>query len=105
MSLRRAATELQLAAPKIKAGLTSKIREATHTLVIVDEHANSYHPDRKEIGTRNWQWWEIERSDAEGNKFIVVKIKAVNTSPDPLKNVGAEWAMCNRRVTPTPLSS
>ena len=78
---------------KIKAGLTRKIRDATHTLVIVGKHANSYHPDREEIGTRNWQWWEIDQSAAEGNKFIAVKIEAANTSPDPLMGKGAEWAM------------
>lgn len=77
---------------RIKAVLTSKIREATHTLVIVGKHANSYHKDRVEIGTRNWQWWEIEKTAAEGKGFIAVKIESTNTSPDPLLGKGASWA-------------
>ena len=40
---------------RIKAVLTSKIKQATHTLVIIGKYANSYHPDRDEIGERNWQ--------------------------------------------------
>ena len=81
---------------RIKAGITTKIRDATHTLVIIGKHANSYHPDRDEIGTRNWQWWEIEQSDTEGNKFIAVKIENGNTSPDPLYGKGATWAKAFR---------
>src|SRR5690606_16991256 len=41
---------------RVKAVLTRKIRDATHTLVIVGAHANSYHRDSAKIGTRNWQW-------------------------------------------------
>ena len=78
---------------RIKAAITRKLRDATHTLVIVGKHANSYHPDRDKIGTRNWQWWEIEQSDAEGNKFVAVKIERDNDTPDPLYGKGAEWAM------------
>ena len=78
---------------RIKAVLTRKIREATHTLVIVGKHANSYHPDRTEIGERNWQWWEIVKSDEENKKFVAVKIESGNTSPDPLLGKNASWAM------------
>ena len=46
---------------RVKAVLTQKIRQATHILVIVGAHANSYHPDREAIGERNWQWWEIKK--------------------------------------------
>jgi hypothetical protein len=77
---------------RIKAVLTRRIRNSTHTLVIIGAHANSYHPDRKEIGERNWQWWEIEKSDEEGNGFIAVKIKPTNTPPDPLYGKEATWA-------------
>jgi len=77
---------------RIKAALTRRIRKSTHTLVIVGSHANSFHPDREEIGERNWQWWEIEKSDEEGNGFIAVKIKASNTPPEPLYGKGATWA-------------
>ena len=77
---------------KTKAVLTRKIRDATHTLVIVGKHANSYHEDREEIGTRNWQWWEIEKSAEEEKGFIAVKIESSNSSPDPLYSKGATWA-------------
>lgn len=77
---------------RIKAALTRRIRESTHTLVIIGEHANSHHPDSEKIGTRNWQWWEIEKTAAEGNRFIAVKIKSSCESPKPLYGKGANWA-------------
>jgi len=78
---------------RIKAVLTTKIREATHTLIIVGEHANNYHPDRTEIGERNWQWWEIKKSCEEGNCLIAVKIDRSNPTPDPLYGKNATWAL------------
>ena len=72
--------------------MTKKIKEATHTLVIVGKYANSYHPDRDEIGERNWQWWEINKSDEEGKGFIAVKIESSNEPPEPLYGKGATWA-------------
>lgn len=77
---------------RIKAALTPRIRKSTHTLVIIGKHANSFHPDRSDIGERNWQWWEIQKSDEEGNKFIAVKIDPSNDSPEPLLGKGATWA-------------
>lgn len=78
---------------RVKAVLTTKIREATHTLVLVGQYANTRHEDSIEIGTRNWIWWEIEKSKAEENRLIAVKIESVNPTPDPLYNSGAKWAM------------
>lgn len=77
---------------RIKAVLTSKIRQATHTLVVIGEHANSYHRDRAEIGERNWQWWEINKSYAEGKKLIGLKIDSSYSSPEPLLGKNASWA-------------
>lgn len=77
---------------QIKAVLTKKIKEATHTLVIIGKHANSYHSDKEEIGDRNWQWWEINKSDEEGKGFIAVKIESSNESPEPLYGKNATWA-------------
>jgi len=77
---------------RIKAALTRRIRSSTHTLVIIGKHANSFHPDWDKIGTRNWQWWEIEKSAEECKKFIAVKINSSNTTPDPLLGKGAKWA-------------
>ncbi len=78
---------------RVKAVLTTKIRNSTHTLVIIGEYANAKHKDSEKIGTRNWQWWEIEKSKAEGKGLIAVKIKSTNPTPDPLYNAGATWAM------------
>jgi hypothetical protein len=78
---------------RVKAALTRKIREATHTLVLVGEQANTRHQDSSRIGTLNWIWWEIEQSKAEGKRLIAVKIKASNPTPDPLYSSGATWAM------------
>lgn len=78
---------------RIKAVLTTIIRHATHTLVIIGKYANSYHSDRNEIGTRNWQWWEIEKSAEEGKGFIAVKINRNNDTPTPLYGNNATWAM------------
>ena len=78
---------------RIKAVLTKKIRDATHTLVIIGKHANSYHSDRAEIGQRNWQWWEIVKSYEENKKLVAVKIESSNTSPDPILGKADSWAM------------
>lgn len=77
---------------RIKAALTNKIIRATHTLVVVGRFANSYHPNSLLIGTRNWQWWEIEKSKELGRKLIGVKINRANSAPDPLLNSSAAWA-------------
>jgi hypothetical protein len=76
---------------RIKAALTSRIRDATHTLVLVGEHANTEHRDAAKIGTRNWQWWEIEQSKAEGKRLIAVKLETTCPTPTPLLNVGVKW--------------
>ena len=48
---------------QVKAVLTRRINEATHTLVIVGQDANRLHADFRAIGERNWQHWEsIEAS-------------------------------------------
>jgi MTH538 TIR-like domain (DUF1863) len=78
---------------RVKAVLTTQIRAATHTLVIIGEHANDFHIDKAQIGTRNWIWWEIEQSKAEGNSLIAVKISSTNPTPDPLLDSSAKWAM------------
>lgn len=78
---------------RVKAVLTRQIREATHTLVLIGEHANTKHRDSAKIGTRNWIWWEIEQTKAEEKGLIAVKIKSSNPTPDPLYSSGAKWAM------------
>lgn len=77
---------------RIKAALTRRIKDSDYTLVVIGENANQRHPDSTKIGTRNWQWYEIEKAVEEGHKFIAVKIKNANPTPDPLKGQGATWA-------------
>jgi MTH538 TIR-like domain (DUF1863) len=78
---------------RLKAVLTTQIRAATHTLVLLGTYANTTHKDSAKIGTRNWIWWEIEQRKAEKNRLIAVKLKSDNPTPDPLYNSGAKWAM------------
>ena len=77
---------------KVKARLTAQIRAATHTLVLIGAYAITRHQFSERIGTRNWIWWEIEQSKAEGNRLIAVKLKASNPTPDPLLNADVTWA-------------
>lgn len=77
----------------VKAGLTKKINSATHTFVIVGKEANKQHKDHKLIGFRNWINFEINRSKANNNKLLAIKLDKSYESPDELKGVGAEWAM------------
>ena len=56
----------------IKAVLTSKIRGATHILIIIGEHANSSHPDSREIGEGKLkEFWEVllEMSNEKAKKY------------------------------------
>ena len=78
---------------RVKAVLTTRINEATHTLVVVGQDANRLHEDHREIGERNWQHWEINRSVQSGNKLVGVKINRQYESPTPLLGQGASWAM------------
>ena len=73
--------------------LTTRINEATHTLVVVGQDANRLHEDHRDIGERNWQHWEINRSVQSGNKLVGVKINRQYESPTPLLGQGASWAM------------
>ncbi len=78
---------------RVKGVLTTQIRAATHTLVLIGSEANAKHKDSTKIGARNWIWWEIEQSKTEGNGLIAVKISSTDPTPDPLYNSGATWAM------------
>lgn len=69
---------------RIKAGLTAKINQATHTLVIVGDEANKKHRDSEKIGYRNWINFEIRKSIENDNKIAVVKLKKDNTLPEEL---------------------
>lgn len=77
---------------RVKGVLTTKIRDSGYTLVLIGQHANEYHDDWRDIGERNWQWWEIKKAAEEGHKFIAVRLKSGNKTPDPLLGKGATWA-------------
>ena len=60
--------------------------------MVVGSGANSYHPDRAKIGTRNWQRWEIEKAAEEGHRFIAVNIDSSYVWPEPLLGKGTTRA-------------
>jgi len=78
---------------RVKAGLTTKIRQATYTLVIIGEDANKCHKDYMEIGYKNWQNFEIARSVDYGNKLVGVKINSNYAAPEEMLGHGATWAL------------
>ena len=77
---------------RIKAALTSKIRGATHTLVIVGKYANQPHRSRALIGYKNWINFEVAQSKAAGNRLVAVLLEPGNEWPDELFGAGATWA-------------
>lgn len=76
---------------RIKAGLTVKIKEATHTLVIVGKEANKQHKDHELIGYRNWINFEIAKSQEENNKIAVVRLEKSYTLPEEI--FAADYAL------------
>jgi len=77
---------------RIKAALTTSIKEATYTLVIIGRYANSRHPKSNEIGYKNWINFEIAKSKENKNKLVAIKIDNSYESPDEILNAGASWA-------------
>src|SRR5260221_11391529 len=68
----------------IKASLTTKMKDATHLLVLVGALSSK----------SKWITWEIDRakqSDAK-LKLAAVKLAKDNTTPAGLLNVGTAWA-------------
>lgn len=78
---------------RVKAGLTTKINQATHTLVIVGKEANKAHRDQREIGYLNWINFEVAKSKEAYNKLIGVKIDRGYVSPVELIGANTKWAM------------
>ncbi len=58
---------------RVKAGLTTKINQATGTVVIVGKYANTRHKDWIDIGYKNWLNFEVARSKDSENRLIAVK--------------------------------
>lgn len=76
---------------RVKAALTLKIKDATHTLVIVGKHANDPHPNRSLIGYKNWINYEIAKSKELGKRIAVIQLERSNILPDELN--GAEFSL------------
>ena len=76
---------------RIKAGLTSKINDATHTLFIVGAHANQPHKDRGLIGFTNWINFEAHQSIQSNNCLAVVKLEESNSIPQQLTGKIYSW--------------
>lgn len=68
----------------IKAGLRKKIREATHTLVIVGKEANKQHKDHELIGYRNWINFEVAASIEDGNRLAAVRLEKSYSLPEEI---------------------
>lgn len=77
---------------RIKAALTSKIKAATHTLVIVGKNSNDLHRKSSLIGYRNWINFEVSKSIELGKRIAAVKLDRTYTSPEELSGANASWA-------------
>ncbi len=75
---------------RIKAGLTRKINDATHTLFIVGKHSNVLHADRNAIGFINYINFEAYQSIQSGNYLSVVKLDDSCAIPNEL-NAKYSW--------------
>ena len=69
-------------ASRVKAGISSKMKEATHLFVIVGKLSH----------TSDWMNWEIAKAKELGLKIAAVKIEKANTSPVGLFNIKTSWA-------------
>lgn len=73
---------------RVKAVLTSKIKEASHTLVIIGQYANQFHKDRWLIGCRNWVNFEIQQSILHKKKIVGVRIQPHYLLPEKILGSG-----------------
>lgn len=78
---------------RIKAAITQKIKEATHSLIIIGPKANTTHRKQSEIGFKNWICFETSKSKELGKKLIAVKVEKSFDAPEEVKNSGATWAL------------
>lgn len=71
-------------AARVKAALATKMKSATHLLVLVGAKTAS----------SKWVNWEIGKAKETGIrlKLAAVKLEKANTAPSGLLNVGTSWA-------------
>ena len=74
---------------RIKAVLTSKVKDATHVVVLVGRYANQIHPDTKLIGFRNWINFEVYQARLYKKKIVCVMLAPTNTLPEWLRGPAA----------------
>jgi hypothetical protein len=75
---------------RVKAVLTSKVKDSTHTLVIIGQYANQLHADRGLIGCRNWINYEIQQSRLYGKKIIGVRVRPSYVLPELILGSGGK---------------
>lgn len=75
---------------RVKAVLTSKIKDASHTLVIIGQYANQLHKDSLLIGCRNWINFEIQQSRLNNKKIVGVRIQPHYTLPELILGSGGK---------------
>lgn len=72
------------AVDRVKAVLTSKVKEATYTLVIVGQYATQRHKDAQLIGCTNWINYEIQQSNLYKRKVLAVRLQPNYLLPEQL---------------------
>lgn len=72
---------------RIKAALTSKVKDATITLIIVGKYANQRHSKSHLIGYKNWINFEVHQSAQESKRIAVVRLERSYELPEELTGV------------------
>lgn len=72
------------AVDRVKAVLTTKVKDATYTLVIVGQYATQRHKDAALIGCTNWINYEIQQSNLNKKKIVAVRLQPHFALPDQL---------------------
>lgn len=70
---------------RIKAALTQKVNDATHTVVIVGQYANQRHRSAALIGYKNWINFEMVRSIENQNRIVAVILDRMFELPEELR--------------------
>ena len=76
---------------RIKAGLTHKLKEASHVLVVVGQYANQWHRDHAKIGHRNWINFEVYQGKQYNKKLVAVRLHPSYVLPDEVTNATSGW--------------
>lgn len=78
---------------RVKAAITTKIKESDCLLAIIGKYSDSNHKDSQLIGFKNWQYFEISKAIELGKKVVAVKLGRNFNTPRILYNQGVLWAM------------